>query len=79
MVRLYKVYFKLKIRLNNLFIKLMWLKSDIPYISSSISSIEDLCNMKLCLNSERLKKGPLTLKKIDNEKINMTIALKSDL
>jgi len=39
----------------------MWLKSDIPYISSSISSIEDLCNMKLCLNSERLKKGPLTL------------------
>jgi hypothetical protein len=44
MVRLYKISFKLKIRLNNLFIK-MWLKSEIPYISSSISSIEDLCNM----------------------------------
>jgi hypothetical protein len=45
MVRLYKVSFKLKIRLNNLLVKLMWLKNEIPYISSSISSIEDLCNM----------------------------------
>ncbi|XP_008678598.1 uncharacterized protein [Zea mays] len=48
----------------------MWLKSDIPYISSSISSIEDLCNMKLCLNSERLKKGPLTLM---NDKIILDV------